>query len=138
MSRRRVRDRIGFGARIAECPGVYGPSVGRDFDILAYVRNALIMRLVITDLLDRRTRDLFDRKSVKGLSADVQRAALRRLLMLDAAIELGDLRVPTGNRLESLRGDLRGLQSIRVNDQWRIVFRWSAGNASEVRIVDDH
>ena len=119
-------------------PWVGRAGMGRDFDILAYVRNALIMRLVITDLLDRRTRDLFDRKSVKGLSADVQRAALRRLLMLDAAIELGDLRVTPGNRLESLRGDLRGLQSIRVNDQWRIVFRWSAGNASEVRIVDDH
>jgi len=113
-------------------------SVGRDFDFLTYVRDALLLRLVITDFLDRRNRDLFDRKSVKGLSADVQRAALRRLLMLDAAVELGDLRVPPGNRLEALRGDLRGLHSIRVNDQWRIVFRWSAGNATEVRIVDYH
>jgi proteic killer suppression protein len=67
-----------------------------------------------------------------------QRAALRKLLILDAAARLDDLRVPPGNRLEALRGDLRGFHSIRVNDQWRIVFRWSGTNASDVRLVDDH
>ncbi len=93
---------------------------------------------MITSLADRRTKDLFGRDRVKGLSDEVQRAALRKLLILDAAARLDDLRVPPGNRLEALRGDLRGFHSIRVNDQWRIVFRWSGTNASDVRLVDDH
>ena len=75
---------------------------------------------------------------MKGLSEEIQRVALRKLLILDAAARIEDLRVPSGNRLEALQGDLRGFHSIRVNDQWRIVFRWSDGNASEVRVVDYH
>ena len=75
---------------------------------------------------------------MKGLSAEIQRAALRKLLIIDAAASIDDLRVPPGNRLEALRGDLRGFHSIRVNDQWRIAFRWSEGNASDVRIIDYH
>ena len=96
------------------------------------------MPRVITSFADRRTKDLFGRDHVKGLSAEVQRAALRKLLILDAATRIEDLRVPPGNRLEALRGNLRGFHSIRVNDQWRIVFRWSDGNASDVRIIDYH
>lgn len=64
--------------------------------------------------------------------------ALRKLRMLDAAMSLGDLRVPPGNHLERLRGDRAGQHSIRVNDQWRICFRWSEGDAYEVEIVDYH
>jgi len=82
--------------------------------------------------------DLFLRNRVSGVAEEIQRAALRKLLMLDAAVRLEDLRVPPGNRLEVLRGDLRGFHSIRVNDKWRIVFRWSDGNACEVRFVDYH
>jgi proteic killer suppression protein len=93
---------------------------------------------VITGFADRRTKELFGRDRVKGLSVEVQRVALRKLLILDAAARIEDLRVPPGNRLESLRGNLRGFHSIRVNDQWRIVFRWSEGNASDVRIIDYH
>jgi proteic killer suppression protein len=96
------------------------------------------MSCVITSFADRRTEELFGREHVKGLSAEVQRAALRKLLILDAAARIEDLRVPPGNRLEALRGSLRGFHSIRVNDQWRIVFRWSEGNASDVRIIDYH
>ena len=58
--------------------------------------------------------------------------------MLNAASELKDLRVPPGNRLEALKGDLRGMHSIRVNAQWRVLFRWDAGDAHEVKIVDYH
>jgi toxin HigB-1 len=58
--------------------------------------------------------------------------------MLDAAEELSDLRVPPGNRLERLKGDRQGQHSIRINDQWRICFRWEAGNAYDVEIVDSH
>ena len=63
---------------------------------------------------------------------------LRKLVILDAAETLEDLRVPPGNRLEKLRGDRAGQHSIRVNDQWRICFRWMAGNADDVEIVDYH
>lgn len=72
------------------------------------------------------------------LPPELMRVALRKLDMLNAAAQLSDLRVPPGNRLEALKADMAGFHSIRVNDQWRIVFRWEAGNAHEVRIVDYH
>ncbi|MEE8336752.1 MAG: type II toxin-antitoxin system RelE/ParE family toxin [Dehalococcoidia bacterium] len=90
---------------------------------------------------DRATRALYhgDRGAHRRrLPPNIQRTALRKLDMLDAAHALGDLRAPPGNRLEALRGDLKGLHSIRVNEQWRIVFRWSDGDAHDVRIVDYH
>ncbi len=64
--------------------------------------------------------------------------ALRKLDMLNAAAELQDLRVPPGNRLEVLRGDLSGLHSVRVNDQWRLVFKWTDAGPASVRLVDYH
>ncbi len=63
---------------------------------------------------------------------------LRKLVVVDAAEALDDLRVPPGNRLEKLRGERAGLHSIRINDQWRICFRWEDGDAHEVEIVDYH
>lgn len=69
---------------------------------------------------------------------DVLRAIQRKLDMIEAAYQLGDLRGPPGNRLEALKGRLSGLHSIRVNDQWRIVFRWENGAAAEVRVTDYH
>ena len=105
---------------------------------MTYSRYAVILCGVITSFADRRTEELFGREHVKGLSAEVQRAALRKLLILDAAVRIEDLRVPPGNRLEALRGGLHGFHSIRVNDRWRIVFRWADGNASGVRIIDYH
>lgn len=68
----------------------------------------------------------------------MQRVALRKLTMLDAAAALDDLLAPPGNRLEALRGDRVGQHSIRVNDQWRIVFVWRAGNAHDVAMIDYH
>ena len=68
----------------------------------------------------------------------MQRIALRKLRQLDAAITLGDLRVPPGNRLERLRGKRSGEWSIRINDQWRICFRWEGGDAHDVEVVDYH
>lgn len=67
----------------------------------------------------------------------IERVARRKLEMLAAAAALGDLRVPPGNRLEALRGDRKGQHSIRINDQWRICFRWTDG-AEDVEIVDYH
>jgi len=75
---------------------------------------------------------------VRRLPPDVRRVAVRKLDMLAAAHELGDLASPPGNRLEALRGDLRGHFSIRVNDQWRIVFRWEGDQALEIRLMDYH
>ncbi|MGO8765812.1 MAG: type II toxin-antitoxin system RelE/ParE family toxin [Limisphaerales bacterium] len=69
---------------------------------------------------------------------DIQRSARRKLLALHAATELRHMAVPPGNRLEALKGGRKGQHSIRVNDQWRICFRWSEGNAYEVEIVDYH
>ena len=68
----------------------------------------------------------------------MQRVALRKLVQLDAATALSDLRVPPGNRLERLKGKRAGQFSIRINDQWRICFRWSRNDAFEVEIVDYH
>ncbi len=93
---------------------------------------------MIRSFRDERTERLFRRERVKGLSRDLQRSALGKLHMIDAAESLGDLRVPPGNRLEKLKGDLQDQYSIRVNDQWRVCFRWHRGNADDVQLVDYH
>lgn len=77
-------------------------------------------------------------KAPKGFPADLLRGARQKLAFLNAAERLEDLRVPPGNRLEVLKGDRAGQHSIRINDQWRIVFRWSDGGADDVDIVDYH
>lgn len=85
----------------------------------------------------RDTAALFDRRSVRRWRM-IERVALRKLLVLDAAARLDDLRAPPGNRLEALKGGRAGWHSIRVNDQWRICFRWHDGDAHDVEIVDYH
>ena len=79
---------------------------------------------------------LFHREPVRRLPQSLLRVGLRKLVQLDAATTLDDLRVPPGNRLEKLSGDRSGQHSIRINDQWRICFRWRDGDAFEVEIVD--
>ena len=93
---------------------------------------------MIRSFRDQQTENIFRRDRVKRFSPDVQRAALRKLAILDAAESLDDLRVPPGNRLERLKGDRKGQYSIRVNDQWRICFVWSDGDAYDVEIIDYH
>ena len=96
---------------------------------------------MIESFADGTTEALFHGRGgsrVRRIPEQVRERALRRLDMLSAAESLQDLRSPPGNRLERLRGDLRGLYSIRVNEQWRIVFRWESGSAFGVRIVDYH
>ena len=87
---------------------------------------------------DRHTERLFHREPVRRWGPDIQRAARRKLLILDAATTLDDLKVPPGNRLEKLAGDRTGQYSIRVKDQWRICFEWRAGEAYHVEMVDYH
>lgn len=93
---------------------------------------------MIRSFRDRETERLFQREPVKKIPPPVRRPALRKLLVLDAAESLGDLRVPPGNRLEKLSGDREGQYCIRVNDQWRICFRWEDSDAYEVEITDYH
>ena len=91
---------------------------------------------MIKSFADRDTEALFQRQRVRRYPADLLRSMLRKLVAVDAAEVLGDLRVPPGDRLEKLKGDRVGQHSIRVNDQWRICFRWGDGDAYEVEIVD--
>ena len=96
---------------------------------------------MIVSFADRATEALYHGERsgpVRRIPADLRSAALRKLDMLNAAHILPDLRTPPGNRLELLQGDLAGLHSIRVNEQWRIVFRWTASGPAEVRLTDYH
>jgi proteic killer suppression protein len=93
---------------------------------------------MIRSFRDLQTENIFRRERVKRFSQEVQRAALRKLLILDAAESLEDLRVPPGNRLEKLKGDRKGEYSTRINDQWRICFVRSDGDAYDVELTDYH
>lgn len=93
---------------------------------------------MIESFADKRTAAVFQGHEVRGLPREVQDAARRKLKIIDAAPSVETLRVPPGNRLETLKGARRGQWSIRINDQWRICFRWKDGNAFDVEIVDYH
>lgn len=75
---------------------------------------------------------------VKKLPIEIQNMGRRKLRMLNNSVDLADLRIPPSNRLEKLSGKLKDFYSIRINDQWRIIFNWNAGNAFEVEIIDYH
>ncbi len=92
---------------------------------------------MIQSFANRDTEELFRRGSNRRLAA-ISRVALRKLIQINQARRLSDLSVPPGNRLEVLRGNLSGFHSIRINDQWRIVFRWTDEGPDQVGIVDYH
>jgi proteic killer suppression protein len=91
---------------------------------------------------DQGTQDLFDRKATKAARAvvppSIVRVALRKLTLVNVAASLDDLRVPPGNRLEALKGDRAGQHAIRINDQYRVCFKWAGTEAVDVEIVDYH
>ena len=93
---------------------------------------------MIRSFRDKETEKVFLREKSRKLGSEVQRVARRKLAMLDAAQLLQDLRAPPGNRLEKLTGDREGQYIIRINDQWRVCFRWEEGNAYDVEIADYH
>lgn len=93
---------------------------------------------MIKSFADRKTLRLFGREHVQRFPRHLHRAKLRKLVALDAAATLEDLRIPPGNRLERLKGRRLGQHSIRVNDQWRVCFKWKDGDAFDVEIVDYH
>ena len=93
---------------------------------------------MIQSFKDGETGRIFNRVYCKKYSLDIQKAALRKLVLLHGATDIRDLRVPPGNRLEALKGNRRGQYSIRINDTFRICFRFAGNNAFDVEIVDYH
>ena len=97
---------------------------------------------VIVSFRDKGTEDLFDgrdtKQARKSCPSDLVRVARRKLDQLNQAVALGDLRAPPSNHLEKLKGEREGQHSIRVNDQWRVCFRWTGSGAEDVEIVDYH
>lgn len=93
---------------------------------------------VIQSFGDTDTERVWRRERVRRFGSDLQRMANRKLLIIDAADTVSDLRSPSGNRLERLRGDRAGQYSIRINDQWRICFTWTPPGAADVEISDYH
>jgi proteic killer suppression protein len=93
---------------------------------------------MIKTFKDRETQGIWEGRRSRRLPNNIQRVARRKLRMLNNARTLDDLRVPPANRLEALKGKRKGQHSIRINDQWRICFVWSNGDADKVEIVDYH
>ena len=93
---------------------------------------------MIRSFRDKDTEKVFQRTRTRKYSLELQRIAQRKLDVLDAADELGDLRAPPGNRLEKLAGERKSQYSIRINNQWRICFKWQHGDAYDDEIVDYH
>jgi len=93
---------------------------------------------MIKNFRSQEAEKLFGREYSRTLPRNIQRTALRKLLLLDAAVELKDIAVPPANQLEKLRGDRNGQYSIRINKQWRICFVWREGNSYNVEITDYH
>jgi proteic killer suppression protein len=93
---------------------------------------------MLTSFGNKDTQKIWEGERVKGLSTEVQEIARRKLRMLNNSQNLTDLMIPPSNRLEKLKGTLKNFYSIRVNDQWRIIFKWNNGNADEVELIDYH
>ncbi len=93
---------------------------------------------MLTSFSDKDTKKIWEGERVKGLSTEVQETARRKLRMLNNSQSLADLQIPPSNRLEKLKGNFKEFYSIRINGQWRIIFKWNNGNADEVKIIDYH
>jgi proteic killer suppression protein len=93
---------------------------------------------MIVSFGDKETEEIWNGFVSRKLPREIQEIARRKLRMLNNSVNITDLRIPPANRLEKLKGDLKEFYSIRVNDQWRVIFEWDNGNASKVEIVDYH
>ena len=93
---------------------------------------------MIVSFGDSDTEKVWNGVRVKSLPIEIQNVGRRKLRMLNNSVNISDLRIPPSNRLEKLSGKAKEFYSIRINDQWRIVFKWNEGNASEVQILDYH
>lgn len=97
----------------------------------------VIIIFMIKSFRSKETQKIFDRQLSSKLPRNIQHTARKKLIILDAAPELDDLKIPPGNRLE-MKGKRKGQHSVRINEQWRICFRWRDGDAYEVEITDYH
>lgn len=93
---------------------------------------------MIVSFGDKNTLKIWDGIWVKGFATDIQETARRKLRMLNNSVDIKDLMIPPSNRLEKLKGGLKDFHSIRVNNQWRIIFRWDNGSAFDVQLIDYH
>ena len=93
---------------------------------------------MIKNFKDDETQKIYQRQRSRKLPSDIQQVALRKLRMINNSISINDLRVPPANRLEKLIGNRAGQWSIRINDQWRVCFRWEGSDALDVEITDYH
>jgi toxin HigB-1 len=93
---------------------------------------------MIVSFANKDTKKIWEGERIKGLSTVLQETSRRKLRMLNNSQDLNDLMIPPSNRLQKLKGKLKEFYSIRINNQWRIIFKWNNGNASEVEIVDYH
>jgi proteic killer suppression protein len=93
---------------------------------------------MITSFGNKNTKKIWEGERVKSLSTEIQEVARRKLRMLNNSQDLNDLLIPPSNRLEKLKGNLNDFYSIRINNQWRIIFKWNNGNAEQVEIIDYH
>jgi proteic killer suppression protein len=93
---------------------------------------------MISSFKCKETEKIYNRQISRKLPHDIQRSTMRKLWMIDAAPDFKSLRIPPANHLEALKGDRKGQHSIRINQRWRICFRWNSGNAFDVEIVDYH
>ena len=87
---------------------------------------------------NKETRKIWEGERIRGLPVEIQEIARRKLRMLNNSQNVSDLMIPPSNRLEKLKGNFKAFYSIRINDQWRIIFQWKNGNAEQVEIIDYH
>jgi proteic killer suppression protein len=93
---------------------------------------------MIVSFGSKETKKIWEGERVKKFTADLQEIARRKLRMLNNSQNIADLQIPPSNRLEKLKGNVKGYYSIRVNDQWRIIFKWDKGNASDAELLNYH
>ena len=93
---------------------------------------------MIISFRNKETRKIWEGERIRGLPGELQEIARRKLRMLNNSINLTDLKVPPSNRLEKLKGNYQNFYSIRINEQWRIIFQWNNGNAEQVEVIDYH
>jgi toxin HigB-1 len=105
--------------------------------LLTFNVSILIQGMIIS-FGNSETEKIWNGVRVKKLPPEIQNIGRRKLRMLNNSVDLADLRIPPSNRLEKLSGNMKNFYSIRIDDQWRIIFKWNSGTASEVEIIDYH
>ncbi len=93
---------------------------------------------MINSFGNKETRKIWEGERIRGLPVEIQEIARRKLRMLNNSQNVSDLMIPPSNRLEKLKGNIKAFYTIRINDQWRIIFQWKNGNAEQVEVIDYH